>query len=64
MKFIKENGLQMSDLFYALKYVRIANRPVEIMDMFKDIQQRLKKLREDDIAVVTPPSANSNGKAL
>ncbi|KAL7734331.1 hypothetical protein ACLKA6_010668 [Drosophila palustris] len=55
MKFIKENDLPMSDLLYALKYVRISNRAVDMDDKFKEIRLRLKKLREEDIPVVTPP---------
>ncbi|EDW69822.2 uncharacterized protein [Drosophila virilis] len=55
MQFIKDNDLPMSDLHYALKYVRISNRAVELDDEFKEIQKRLKKLREADQAVVSPP---------
>jgi len=55
MKFLKENDLPMSDLIYALKYVRISNRAVDLDDQFNEIRQRLKKLREEDIPVVTPP---------
>ncbi|XP_034482660.1 uncharacterized protein LOC117788104 [Drosophila innubila] len=55
MKFLKENDLPMSDLLYALKYVRISNRAVDLDDKFHEIRQRLKKLREEDIPVVTPP---------
>lgn len=56
MKFIKENDLPMSDMFYALKYVRISNRAVELDEQFQQIQDRLDKLRQEDIRMVSPPS--------
>ncbi|KAH8408060.1 hypothetical protein KR222_002619 [Zaprionus bogoriensis] len=55
MKFIKENDLPMTDLFYALKYVRISNRADELDDQFQQIQDRLKKLREENIRTISPP---------
>ncbi|XP_023178394.1 uncharacterized protein LOC111604528 [Drosophila hydei] len=57
--FIKDNNLPMSDLHYALKYIRISNRAVDLDDKFKEIQQRLKKLREQDMVVVTPPKCGN-----
>ncbi|TDG45362.1 hypothetical protein AWZ03_008220 [Drosophila navojoa] len=57
--FIKENNLPMADLHYALKYVRISNRAVDLDDKFKEIQQRLKKLREQDMVVVSPPKCGN-----
>lgn len=57
--FIKDNDLPMTDLHYALKYVRISNRAVELDGKFKEIQQRLKKLREEDMAVVSPPKCGN-----
>ncbi|KAH8372183.1 hypothetical protein KR093_010485, partial [Drosophila rubida] len=60
LKFIKENDLSMSELYFALKYVRISNRDLQSDEKFKDIQQRLKKLREEDMAVVSPPPPDWN----
>ncbi|ALC44556.1 CG14113 [Drosophila busckii] len=57
MQFMRENDLPMSDLLYALKYVRILNRATDLDEQFKQIKQRLHKLRTEDIPVVKPPTA-------
>lgn len=62
MKFMKENDLPMSDMFYALKYVRISNRAVELDEQFQQIQERLNKLRDEDIRVVSPPPGDWDPK--
>ncbi|XP_034106753.1 uncharacterized protein LOC117569625 [Drosophila albomicans] len=58
LKFLKEQDLPMSELYYALKYVRLANRDLKSEQKFKEIEERLKKLREADIPMVSPPSSD------
>ncbi|KAH8306933.1 hypothetical protein KR044_001440, partial [Drosophila immigrans] len=62
VKFIKENDLPMTELYYALKYVRISNRDLQSDEKFEDIQQRLNKLREEDRAMVSPPPPDWSGE--
>lgn len=62
MKFMKENDLPMSDMYYALKYVRISNRVVKLDVQFQHIRERLNKLREEDIRTVSPPPGDWDPK--